>query len=54
MIKFLVEARGLCKAKIINLHPYPETFKVNGSEVAERFNEYFYGSQDYAIVGYKL
>ena len=54
MIKFLVEARGLCKAKIINLHPYPETFKVNGSEVAERFNEYFYGPQDYAIVGYKL
>jgi O-antigen chain-terminating methyltransferase len=54
MIKFLVEARGLCKAKIINLHPYPETFKVNGSELAERFNEYFYGSQDYAIVGYKL
>ncbi len=54
MIKFLVEARGLCKAKIINLHPYPETFKVNGSELAERFNEYFYGPQDYAIVGYKL
>ncbi|MBN3960656.1 methyltransferase domain-containing protein [Nostoc sp. NMS8] len=54
MIKFILETQGLHQVKIINLHPYPESYKVSGSEVAERFNDYFYGAQDYAVVGYKL
>ncbi|MBN3891022.1 MAG: class I SAM-dependent methyltransferase [Nostoc sp. JL31] len=54
MIKFILETQGLQQVKVINLHPYPEAYKVIGSEIAERFNEYFYGPQDYAVVGYKL
>ncbi|MBN3927611.1 class I SAM-dependent methyltransferase [Nostoc sp. NMS4] len=54
MIKFILETQGLQQVKVINLHPYPETYKVIGSEIAERFNEYFYGPQDYAVVGYKI
>jgi len=53
MMKFMVEARGLCWVEVVNLHPYPATFRVNGSELAERFSEYFYGPQDYAVVGWK-
>ena len=55
VIKFLAEARGLCRVQIMNLHPHPEAFKVEeaGLEVAKRFNEYFYGPQDYAMVGWK-
>jgi O-antigen chain-terminating methyltransferase len=53
-LKFLAEARGLCRIEVINLHPFPEAFHVVGSEVAERFNEYFYGAQDYAVMGWKV
>ncbi len=56
MIKFLVESRGLCQVEIKRLHPYDDASRVpdNSSELAKRFNEYFYGPQDYAVVGYKL
>jgi ubiquinone/menaquinone biosynthesis C-methylase UbiE len=55
VIKFLAEARGLCRVEIMNLHPHLEAFKVEeaGLEVAKRFNEYFYGPQDYAMIGWK-
>ena len=52
--KFLFESRNLASVKIMNLHPYPDKFRLSGSDLAERFNEYFYGSQDYAVIGYKL
>ncbi|MEH2422913.1 MAG: class I SAM-dependent methyltransferase [Nostoc sp.] len=54
MIKFILEMQGLEQVKVINLHPYPEAYKVIGSEIAERFNDHFYGPQDYAVIGYKL
>ena len=53
-IKFMAEMFGLYNTQIITLHPYPENAKVDGQSVAERFNDHFYGPQDYAIVGYKL
>jgi len=53
LVKFMLEHSGLQPVEIINLHPYDESFKLSGSPVAERFNEYFYGSQDYAVIGYK-
>jgi SAM-dependent methyltransferase len=55
IIRFLGEARGLCRVEIMNLNPLPEAFRVEeaGLEVAERFNYYFYGPQDYAMVGWK-
>jgi len=54
MIKFLMEARGFCRVEILNLHPYPMELHVEGSDLANRFNEYFYGPQDYAVIGYKV
>ena len=56
MIKFMVESRGFGKVKIIDLQPFPDTVKVheNGSELEKQFNRYFYGAQDYAVVGVKL
>ena len=53
-IKFMAEMFGLYNTQIITLHPYPENAKVDGQGIAERFNDHFYGPQDYAIVGYKL
>ncbi len=52
--EFLVEYVGFQSVKILNLNAYAESYKVNGSELAERFNSYFYGAQDYAVIGYKL
>jgi SAM-dependent methyltransferase len=54
-MQFLAEARGLCRVQIIELHPCPEVTHVQeaGLDVAKRFNEYFYGPQDYAVVGWK-
>jgi len=56
MMKFLTESRGFCKVDIKRLHPYGEEFRLDdsNSELAERFNDYFYGPQDYAIIGYKV
>jgi SAM-dependent methyltransferase len=56
MVKFLVETRGLCRVEVMNLHPYPQSYGVEtgGLAVAQRFNEYFYGPQDYAVVGWKV
>lgn len=51
--KFLAEACGLRQVAINNLHPYPESYRVDGSDLAVRFNEFFYGPQDYALIGYK-
>jgi O-antigen chain-terminating methyltransferase len=56
MVRFVAEARGLCRVEIMNLHPYPESYRVEGGglDVAQRFNELFYGPQDYAVVGWKM
>jgi SAM-dependent methyltransferase len=51
--QFILEARGLCDVQILNLHPYPDSLKLHDdrTELARRFNEYFYGPQDYAVIG---
>jgi O-antigen chain-terminating methyltransferase len=53
LVKFLAEFQGLYQVRIMNLHPRAEQARVESSELAERFNNYFYSSQDYSIVGYK-
>ncbi|BAZ67919.1 MAG: methyltransferase domain-containing protein [Pelatocladus maniniholoensis HA4357-MV3] len=53
LVKFIFEIHGFFQVKIINLHPFPDNYKVGDSDLAERFNDYFYGPQDYAVVGYK-
>ena len=52
-IKFIAEMSGLCHVQIMKLHPYPDYHRLTGEGLAERFNDYFYGSQDYAMIGYK-
>jgi SAM-dependent methyltransferase len=54
--QFLLEALGLCDVEIVNLHPYAESFKVldGGTELERRFNDYFYGPQDYAVIGRRV
>ena len=55
LVKFLAEFQGLCRVSIVSLHPYPASLQVVGenSSLLNRFNEYFYGPQDYAVIGYK-
>ena len=52
-LRFILEYRGFSSFKELLLHPFPEEFLLSGSEVGKRFNEYFYGAQDYALIGYK-
>ena len=53
--QFLFESRGLSRVEILRLHPDNSTSRLtdDGSELVQRFNEYFYGPQDYALIGYK-
>lgn len=54
--RFLAEARGFARVEILELHPWPEQHHVDtrtGGDMAARFNECFYGPQDYAIIGWK-
>jgi SAM-dependent methyltransferase len=55
LLHFLAESRGLTRVQALALHPDPEGLRLqeDGSEVVRRFNEYFYGPQDYAVIGYK-
>ena len=55
-LEFIAEARGLCQVEIMELHPYPLSSRVKDgdSEIIDRFNAYFYGPQDYAVVGRKV
>lgn len=51
-VKFLAELRGFTKVSILKLHPYPVEAQFS-TEGFERLNDYFYGAQDYAVIGYK-
>jgi SAM-dependent methyltransferase len=55
LLKFIAEVKGLQRIKLLQLHPFPEAHKVQeaGLEIVKRFNELFYGPQDYALVGWK-
>jgi len=55
MLRFFVEARGFCDLEVRELHPYPEAvlFPDDGKGIANRLNDYFYGPQDYAVIGRK-
>jgi SAM-dependent methyltransferase len=53
LVQFVMEMAGFSKVEVAPLHPYPEEFRVHGSELADRFNDFFYGPQDYAVIGHK-
>jgi O-antigen chain-terminating methyltransferase len=56
IVTYIAEARGLCRVQTMPLHPYAKACRVEeaGLDVAKRFNEYFYGPQDYAVIGWKV
>jgi len=53
LLEFLLENRGFETIDILNLHPWESARVAGESELTERFNTYFYGPMDYAIVGRK-
>jgi 2-polyprenyl-3-methyl-5-hydroxy-6-metoxy-1,4-benzoquinol methylase len=53
VLKFLLESRGFSDIEVLPLNPSDERPVAGDSEVARRFNEYFYGPMDYGIVGWK-
>jgi SAM-dependent methyltransferase len=54
LLEFLLESRGFAAIEILNLHPWESARIADDNEVTERFNAYFYGPMDYAIVGRKV
>jgi len=53
-VKFLAEARGFSRVEIINLHSADVPELDEATEVAKRFNEYFCGPMDYAVVAWRV
>ncbi len=53
LMRFMMELCGFSNVDVMFLHPYPEDVRVNDSNLAKRFSDYFYGPQDYAVVGYR-
>ena len=54
LTNFLLEYIGFSSVETIYLHPFDDDTKLEGTDVIiQRFNEYFYTSQDYAVVGIK-
>ena len=51
-LRFFVEARGFCGAEVWNLQPYPAAIRLpeDPAGIAARFNDCFYGPQDYGII----
>jgi SAM-dependent methyltransferase len=56
VLRFLVEARGLIPAQVLFLNSLDAPGRLpeeDGSAVTRRFNRYFYGPRDYAIVAHR-
>ena len=56
VLRFLVEARGLVPAQVLFLNSLDGAGRLpeeDGNAVARRFNRYFYGPRDYAIVAHR-
>ena len=53
LMKFLFDRRGFDPVEVLNLHPWESGRVAGEGELAERFNGYFFGPMDYAIVGWK-
>jgi SAM-dependent methyltransferase len=56
LLKFVAEVKGLARVKVWYLHPFPEAHRVQEAslEIAQRFNQLFYGPRDYAVIGWKV
>jgi SAM-dependent methyltransferase len=54
IMKFLVESRGFARVEVINLNPSNAERVAGETDLIKRFNQYFYGPMDYAVVGWKV
>jgi O-antigen chain-terminating methyltransferase len=54
IMKFMLESRGLNRAEIMRLNPSAAEPVAGDTDLVKRFNQYFYGPMDYAIVGWKI
>jgi O-antigen chain-terminating methyltransferase len=54
LMEFLLKNRGFQEVELLPLHPWESGRVAGESELAERFNGYFYGPMDYAILGRKV
>jgi SAM-dependent methyltransferase len=54
LMEFLFKNRGLAEVTVLPLHPWESGRVAGEGELAERFNGYFYGPMDYAIMGRKV
>lgn len=52
-LSFLLASRGLTDIDVMRMRPWEEAKIAGEDELTKRFNEYFYGSPDYGIVGWK-
>ena len=53
VLQFMINYSGFEKAQILLLNPSEEVPVLEDSAMADRFNELFYGSMDYAVIGIK-
>ena len=54
IMKFLLESRGFARLQTMNLNPSDAAPVEGDSDLVKRFNEYFYGPMDYAVIGWKV
>jgi len=54
VMKFVLESRGFVSVDTIELNPSDDAPVPADSDLARRFNQYFYGPMDYAVVGRRL
>jgi SAM-dependent methyltransferase len=54
LMEFLLQNRGFHPVKILNLHPFDSGRVTGYGALTERFNGYFYGPMDYAVVAWKI
>lgn len=53
LMQFLMKSRGFHTSEVLNLHPWDAGRVAGEGELAERFNGYFFGPMDYAILAWK-
>ncbi len=54
VMRFLLESRGFARVEVLELNPSDDAPVDEASELARRFNQYFYGPMDYAVIGWKV
>jgi O-antigen chain-terminating methyltransferase len=53
LLKFFLESRGFESVEVVKLNPSNAMPVEGDSDLVRRFNQFFYGSMDYAVIGRK-